>query len=187
MAVGKWGAYDYINFGPKFKISSSDPVLGSDGYPVFSFRGVTDDGDVHLTTYTETGSYRILNDGLIEIVGGASGDNPVDVKITGEYGDVWISAYGNGRVRIKGTNVMVEAVQDLDLKAGRNITLETGSGSIIMKGNKISNSGLTGNSVLDSFGKRAFALSPVGWEYVDDIFSGGINVIDTLSNAIGIG
>ena len=82
---------------------------------------------------------------------------------------------------------MVEAVQDLDLKAGRNITLESGSGSIIMKGNKISNSGLTGNSVLDSFGKRAFALSPVGWEYVDDIFSGGINVIDTIANVIGIG
>lgn len=81
---------------------------------------------------------------------------------------------------------MIEAVEDLDLKAGRNINLVSGAGRIIQKANKIDQVALTGNAILDTFGKRAFALSPVGAEYIDDVFLGGLDVLGAVSSFVGI-
>jgi hypothetical protein len=90
-------------------------------------------------------------------------------------------------VKIKGKTVMIEAVEDLDLKAGRNINMLSGSGRIIQKANKIDQVALTGNAILDTFGKRAFALSPVGNEYITDVFVGGLNVVGAIKSIVGVG
>lgn len=181
-------ARDYISIGPKFRITTNDPLMGADGTSVYHMYAYTDDNDVHLQTFTETGAYKILNDKGIEIVAGNTGsEGNVDICLTGMGGDICITAMSNGTVKIKGKTVMIEAVEDLDLKAGRNINLVTGSGRIIQKANKIDQVALTGNAILDTFGKRAFALSPVGNEYITDVFVGGLNVIGAIKTIVGVG
>jgi hypothetical protein len=181
-------ARDYISLGPKFRITTNDPLIGSDGSSVYHMYAYTNDNDVHLQTFTETGSYKILNDKGIEIVAGNRGsDGNVDICLTGLGGDICITAMSNGTVKIKGKSIMIEAVEDLDMKAGRNINLVSGSGRIIQKANKIDQVALTGNAILDTFGKRAFSLSPVGNEYITDVFVGGLDVLGAVSSIVGVG
>ena len=181
-------ARDYISVGPKFRITTNDPLMGGDGTSVYQMYAYTNDNDVHLQTFTETGSYKILNDKGIEIVAGNTGsEGSVDICLTGLGGDICITAMSNGTVKIKGKTVMIEAVEDLDLKAGRNINLVSGSGRIIQKANKIDQVALTGNAILVTFGKRAFSLSPVGNEYITDVFVGGLNVIGAIKTIVGVG
>lgn len=181
-------ARDYVSVGPKFRITTNDPLMGADGTSVYQMYAYTNDNDVHLQTFTETGSYKILNDKGIEIVAGNTGsEGSIDICLTGMGGDICITAMSNGTVKIKGKTVMIEAVEDLDLKAGRNINLVSGSGRIIQKANKIDQVALTGNAILDTFGKRAFSLSPVGAEYIDDVFLGGLNVIGAIKTIVGVG
>jgi hypothetical protein len=181
-------ARDYISIGPKFRITTNDPLMGSDGTSVYHMYAYTNDNDVHLQTFTETGTYKILNDKGIEIVAGNRGSNGnVDICLTGMGGDICITAMSNGTVKIKGKTIMIEAVEDLDMKAGRNINLVSGSGRIIQKANKIDQVALTGNAILDTFGKRAFSLSPVGNEYITDVFVGGLDVVGAVSGIVGVG
>jgi hypothetical protein len=181
-------ARDYISVGPKFRITTNDPLMGGDGTSVYQMYAYTNDNDVHLQTFTETGSYKILNDKGIEIVAGNTGsEGNVDICLTGMGGDICITAMSNGTVKIKGKTIMIEAVEDLDMKAGRNINLVSGSGRIIQKANKIDQVALTGNAILDTFGKRAFSLSPVGNEYISDVFVGGLNVIGAIKTIVGVG
>ena len=64
----------------------------------------------------------------------------------------------NGTVKIKGKNIMIEALEDVDIKAGRNINLTSGSGRIVLKGNKIDRDTFSGNlSGALSFTAKAFA------------------------------
>ena len=181
-------ARDYISVGPKFRITTNDPLMGGDGTSVYQMYAYTNDNDVHLQTFTETGSYKILNDKGTEIVAGNTGsEGNVDICLTGMGGDICITAMSNGTVKIKGKTIMIEAVEDLDMKAGRNINLVSGSGRIIQKANKIDQVALTGNAILDTFGKRAFSLSPVGNEYISDVFVGGLNVIGAIKTIVGVG
>lgn len=170
-------ARDIMSFGPKFRIETNSNLVGSDGKSVYQFYGYNDNNDVNVMSFSETGTFKILNDKRIEIIAGnTSGDRGVDIVIAGMNGDITITAMSNGNVRIKGKNIMIEAIEDLDLKAGRNINATSGSGRILMKGNKIDQVALTGNAVLENFGKRAFAGSPVGAEFINDVYQGGLDV-----------
>lgn len=176
-------ARDFISVGPNFRITTNDPTMGSDGSSVYNIYSYTKDNDVHLESFNESGAYKIMNDRGIEIVAGKKGSNGnVDICITGMGGDINITAMKDGSVKIKAKTVMIEALEDLDLKAGRNINMTSGSGRILMKANKIDEVALTGNAINDTFGKRAFMLSPVGADYIDDVFLGGIDVTGALSN-----
>jgi hypothetical protein len=176
MAVN-YEARDIFSLGPKFRITTNDIEVGADGKSVYSLYSYNDNNDVNLMSFSESGAFRILNDRTIEIIAGnKSSGKSVDIVIAGRNGDVTITACGNGAIRIKGKSVMIEAVEDLDLKAGRNITASCGSGRILMKANKIDQVGLTGNAITNTFGARCFAKSPVGAEYITDVFVGGTDV-----------
>lgn len=169
---------DIWSIGPKFRIETNSNLAGIDGKNVYQMYSYNDNNDVNILSFSESGSFRILNDKRIEIIAGnTSAEKGVDIVIAGMNGDVTITAMSNGNIRIKGKNVMIEAVEDLDLKAGRNINATSGSGRILMKANKVDQVGLTGNAISDTFGVRAFAGSPVGAEYIKDVFQGGIDVI----------
>jgi hypothetical protein len=176
-------ARDFISIGPNFRITTNDPTMGADSSSVYNIYSYTKDNDVHLESFNESGAYKIMNDKGIEIVAGKKGSNGnVDICITGMGGDINITAMKDGTVKIKAKTVMIESLEDLDLKAGRNVNITSGSGRILMKANKIDQVALTGNAILNTFGKRAFALSPVGAEYIDDVFLGGIDVTGALSS-----
>ena len=171
--MSDYQARDICSIGPKYRIEFNSNFPGIDGKNIYQQYSWNDNGDVNVQAFSETGSFRILNDKKIEIIAGnTSQERGVDIVIAGMNGDVTITAMSNGNIRIKGKNVMIEAIEDIDLKAGRNINATSGSGRILMKANKIDNVALTGNAVQNTFGVRAFAGSPVGAEYIKDVFEG---------------
>jgi hypothetical protein len=170
-----WEGRNIQSFGPKFRIDLANPQMGFNGSDVYNIYGVSDNNDVNLAGLTEGGKYRIYNDKEIEIVAGHNNAATpgVDIVITGKSGDICITAEGNGRVRIKAQNIMIEADEDIDMKAGRNINLNSGSGRVLLKGNKIDASGLTGNLVPKglNFGTQVFSGSFVGADILESTFN----------------
>lgn len=176
-------ARQIFSLGPNFRIDVNNSAdIGNEGMNVYAQYAHNKDNDVNLQAFTETGSFKLYNDRNIEIIAGTkktSGN--VDIVIAGMNGDVTITAMGNGAIRIKGKNIMIEAVEDLDLKAGRNITASSGSGRILLKGNKIDEVAQTGNAIENTFGVKAFSKSPVGALRITDVFVGN------AAQIIGVG
>lgn len=182
-----WERRDIWSIGPKFRIDTNNPQMGSMGTNVYSLYAVTDEKNVNLCGFTESGNYRIWNDRTIEIIGGnKESTDGVDIVISGLNGDVTITACRNGTVRIKGKNVVIEADEDIDLKAGRNINVN-GKARVLLRGNECDADGLIGNLVPDTFGALSFAKSFVGGDVLGGSFLGGLpNVIGTsLDIAMG--
>ena len=112
--VGAGGGYTNI-----MHIQSYDGFLGA--VEIFS-------GDISCGM-NQAGVYHIYNDQTIEIIGGGGKNNDrggVDVVISGMKGSVIISAMQNGDVRINGNNIILEAKQDIVMKAGGNLTADIG-------------------------------------------------------------
>lgn len=128
----------------RFDVQNPEPDVG--GPEVFNQQGTTDEDDTVSVGLKQNGMYHIYNDRTIEVVGGArSKESGVDVVITGKNGDVWITAEQDGRVRIRGKNVIVQADEDLDLIGGRNVNIKSGSGRVLLGGNTLEKDGLKGN------------------------------------------
>ena len=70
LEVQNWQGRSFVCFGPKFRLDMNNPQMGLNGTDVYSFYGVTNNGDVSVTGLTEGGLYKIYNDQSIEIVGG---------------------------------------------------------------------------------------------------------------------
>jgi hypothetical protein len=175
-----WQGRSITSFGPKFRLDMNNPTMGLNGTDVYNFYAVTNNKDVCLTGLTEGGTYHIYNDRSIEIVAGQKNEsNGVDIIITGRNGDVCITAEKNGRVRIRAQNIMIDADEDVDIKAGRNITLDSGSGRVLIKANKADCDALDGNLVPpgSSFGEQIFSGSFVGADIITKTFSGGLTSI----------
>jgi hypothetical protein len=172
-----WQGRSLTSFGPKFRLDMNNPQMGCNGTEVYNLYGVTENNDVQVTGLTEGGTYRIYNDRSIEMIAGQkSSSNGVDIVISGRGGDICITAEKNGRVRIRAQNIMIDADEDVDIKAGRNITLNSGSGRVLIKANKADCDALDGNLAPEntSFGERVFAGSFVGADVVKSAFGGGI-------------
>lgn len=175
--MASYEARDLLSLGPQFRIDVNEPIPGSDGISVYKLYSYNDSNDVNLMAFTDSGSFKLYNDRSIEIIAGEKNSGKsVDIVIAGVNGDITITAMSNGAVRIKGKNIQIEASEDIDLKAGRNITMNAGSGRILQKANKIDQVGLTGNAVQNTFGARCFAKVPIGAEYINDVFIGGTDV-----------
>jgi hypothetical protein len=172
-----WQGRSITSFGPKFRLDMNNPQMGCNGTDVYNLYGVTNNNDVQVTGLTEGGSYRIYNDRPIEIIAGQKSEsNGVDIIISGRNGDVCITAEKNGRVRIRAQNIMIDADEDVDIKAGRNIILESGSGRVLIKANKADCDSLDGNLAPKgtSFGEIVFAGTYVGSDIITQTFRGGI-------------
>lgn len=182
-----WERRDICSYGPKFRIDTNNPQMGGNGTNVYALYATTDNKDINFSGLTECGTYRIWNDRTIEfIAGNKDSSDGVDIVIAGMSGDVTITAMRNGAVKIKGKNIVIEADEDIDLKAGRNINIH-GKSRVLIKGNKCEADGLLGNLVPESFGALAFAKSYVGGDIISSTFMAGFpNVIGTAQDiAIG--
>ena len=133
--------------GPKFRLDVNNPQMGADGANVYLMYAVTDNGEKQFSALSESGTYRLHNERTIEVVSGSK-NNPSDVgvKISSVKGDITITVVKNGSVRISGNSVTIQADQDIDLKAGRNITLTAGS-RVLLRGLKAKANALLGNLV----------------------------------------
>lgn len=184
-----WEARDIWSM-PNFRIDTGNPQMGSNGTISYAMYCFNESKDVSLTGLTQSGSYRIYNDRCIEFIGGnKSSEDGVDIVIAAMSGDVTITAMRNGNVRIKAKNITIEADEDVDIKAGRNVTVKSGDGRILLDGNVVDAKGLSGNLVEKvsggTFGMKVFDGSYVG---LDDISKGfasltNIPVIGNLVDA----
>ena len=165
-----WGQRQCDSRGPKFRIDVNNPQMGCDGTNVYLMYAVTDNKEKHFQALSESGVYRLHNERGIEIVAGPKNKtSDTGVKILSDKGDITITV-NNGDVRIKGGNIILEAEEDIDLKAGRNITLNAAS-RILLKGLKVEVTGFLGNLVektVGSFLQRAFKGSFVGQDYLSN-------------------
>ena len=91
----------------------------------------------------------------------------VGVKISSVKGDITITVVKNGNVRISGNSVTIQADQDIDLKAGRNITLTAGS-RVLLRGLTAQANALLGNLVHNggSWLERILKPTMVGSDYL---------------------
>jgi len=171
-----WQGRQVTSFGPKFRIDVANPQMGVNGTDVYTLYGVTDGKDVAITGLTEGGLYKIYNDKSIEIVAGQKSSGGVDIMITGRNGDVCITAEKSGRVRIRAQNITLDADEDIDIVAGRNINLLSGSGRVFLKGTTVASDGIDGNLVPKgaTFGEIAFAGTFVGSDKITSTFNGGV-------------
>ena len=156
-----WEARDQIAFGSKFKIDVNNPQMGADGSSVYILTAVTDNKEQHLCQLSESGKFRVHNDGPVEVKAGLNkkGKGSVDIILSTTEGDVCITANQNGKIRIKGSNIELVSDVDIDFRANRNINLNAGA-RILLNGNKVDAEGLLGNVIeatVGSFLQRAFA------------------------------
>ena len=182
-----WERRDICSYGHKFRIDTNSPQMGGNGTNVYALYATTDNKDVNLTGLTECGTYRIWNDRSIEFIAGNKDSSAgVDIVIAGMSGDITITAMRNCSVKIKGKNIVIEADEDIDLKAGRNINVN-GKSRVLLKGNTCEAKGLLGNLVPKSFGASAFAGSFVGGDILSSTFTAAVpNVIGAAADiAIG--
>jgi len=147
MASENWERRILQSFGSNFRLDINNPqptVGGKDIYNVYAV--TTEEEDVSLVGLQENGTFRIWNDKTVEIVGGQkAGESGVDVIIAGKNGDVVINADKNGRVRIRAKDIVLQADEDVDIVGGRNVTISSGSGRVLVKGNTLEKTGLKGN------------------------------------------
>ena len=171
-----WQGRQSTSFGPHFRIDVANPQMGLNGTDVYNLYGVTNDKNICLAGLTQGGLYKIYNDKSIEIVAGQKSSGGVDIMITGRNGDITITAEKNGQVRIRARNITLDADEDIDIVAGRNINLLSGSGRVFLKGTTVASDGIDGNLVPKgaSFGEIAFAGTFVGGDKVSSAFNGGV-------------
>jgi hypothetical protein len=177
-----------ISFNPNFRIDTANPQMGLTGTDVYKIYGVTDSGDNQSSiSLSSSGLLGLYNDHTIQISGGCKNEEGrEDVVIIGNNGNVSISA--NGMIRLYATNIMIEAEEDIHFKAGRNINMKSGSGRIVIDGQKVDLKGTSGNipSLLNmDFTSRVFEGSFVGLDFINSAVSGIVgNVIDTVIDAV---
>lgn len=124
-----WARRKVISYTPEYRVDVNNPTNGFLGAGVYEHYAHTDSGDISLAGMNQAGVYHIYNDQTIEIIGGGGKNNDrggVDVVISGMKGSVVISAMQNGDVRINGNNIILEAKQDITLKAGGNLNADIG-------------------------------------------------------------
>jgi len=133
--------------GSNFRVDVNNPQTSVGGNDVWNLYSHTlEDEDVCLAGLQENGTFRLYNDRNIEIVAGQKkSENDVDIIIRSSNGDICINADRNGKVRIRGKNIEIQADEDVDITAGRNVNLKSGSGRVLISGNTLEKTGLKGN------------------------------------------
>jgi hypothetical protein len=146
MSGDNWERRILQSFGSSFRLDVQNPQTTVGGSDIYNFYSITDDEKTCLVGHQQNGIYRVYNMGTIELVGGEKvTESGIDIVIAGKNGDVVINAEKNGRIRIRGKNVTIQADEDIDLTAGRNVNIRSGSGRILCAGNVLEKEGLKGN------------------------------------------
>ena len=132
-----WDRRRFISLGPDFRIDANNPKMGNNGNLSWLMYGANDDGDKSSMFQCNDGTLSIHSDRKIEIAAGANNSNEKDqdITITSLKGGITIIANGNGQVKIKAPNILIDADNDVDIK-GKNINLEARGGKVDIGGLK---------------------------------------------------
>ena len=176
MAEQNWYRRFVESYGPNFRIDINNPQMGYSGAHVYDIYGVTDQDEKANISLDHNGKLKFNSDRTIEIVAGEQqsrdGNRDVDILIHTRNGDIAITASKNGEIRIGGKNIIIDADDELTLKAGNEIKLDCDN-TIQLISNAVDTVGLTGNMIPTAlqFGSKVFAGSYVGADFITDVFS----------------
>lgn len=170
-----WFQRSIESIGADFRIDRHNPKMGCNGTDVYTQYAVTDNKDVCVNGLSEGGLYKIYNDQSIEIIAGQkSRSTGVDIVICGKNGDVTITAEKNGAVRIRASKIVLDADENLEINAGKDVNIKAG-GRVLINSSEASCKALTGNLAPEgsTFGELCFAGSFVGADLIKSTFSAG--------------
>jgi len=181
-----WDRRRFISLGPDFRIDANNPKMGNSGNLSWLMYGANDDGDKSSMFQCNDGTLSIHSDRKIEIAAGANNSNEKDqdITITSLKGGITIIANGNGQVKIKAPNILIDADNDVDIK-GKNINLEARGGKVDIGGLKATVSAKLGNlprTMGIDFAKNAFEGSFVGGDFLADKLGGALPELANVGN-----
>ena len=101
----------------------------------------------------------------------------------GANGSVNITAMENGDIKIKGTNIIIDADQNINIMSKKNVTI-SGKSSIFFDTPNLATNAMTGNLAPRdvTFGGLVFRGTKVGQGAISDAFTGG--KLDSLTDQL---
>ena len=167
-----WSLWDFDEK-PNFKFQTGNPTYGFGGCTVFSQQMEQNNQTGHWGM-TEDGQMNLFNDATITISGGNEMEGGECVNIVGANGSVSITAMNNGDIKIKGTNIIIDADQNINISSKKSVTI-SGKSSIFFDTPNLATNALTGNLAPRdvTFGGLVFRGTKVGGNAISDAFTGG--------------
>ena len=141
-----WNERFLKSFGPRFRIDVCNPIMGSGGSDVCRMYGNTKKGDKFSFGMNESGTVELNADQRIDIIAGAKNDSrSTDIVIHSRSGTIDINVAQNGKVKIRGNNIELDASESITFNA-RSIRME-GADEISLQAPKVWSRGKKGNLV----------------------------------------
>ena len=167
-----WSLWDFDEK-PNFKFTTGNPTYGFGGGTVFS-QQMEQNNQTGYWGMTEDGQMNLFNDATITISGGNEMEGGECVNIVGANGSVSITAMNNGDIKIKGTNIIIDADQNINISSNKSVTI-SGKSSIFFDTPNLATNALTGNLAPRdvTFGGLVFRGTKVGGNAISDAFTGG--------------
>jgi len=167
-----WSLWDFDEK-PNFKFQTGNPTYGFGGGTVFGQQMEQNNQTGHWGM-TEDGQMNLFNDATITISGGNEMEGGECVNIVGANGSVSITAMNNGDIKIKGTNIIIDADQNINISSNKSVTI-SGKSSIFFDTPNLATNALTGNLAPRdvTFGGLVFRGTKVGQGAISNAFTGG--------------
>ena len=176
-----WSLWDFDEK-PNFKFQNGNPTYGYGGGTVFS-QQMEQNNQTGYWGMTEDGQMNLFNDDTITISGGNTKEGGDCINIVGANGSVNITAMENGDIKIKGTNIIIDADQNINIMSKKNVTI-SGKSSIFFDTPNLATNAMTGNLAPRdvTFGGLVFRGTKVGQGAISDAFTGG--KLDSLTDQL---
>ena len=167
-----WSLWDFDEK-PNFKFTTGNPTYGFGGGTIFS-QQMEQNNQTGYLGMTEDGQINLFNDSTITISGGNEMEGGECVNIVGANGSVSITAMNNGDIKIKGTNIIIDADQNINISSKKSVTI-SGKSSIFFDTPNLATNALTGNLAPRdvTFGGLVFRGTKVGQGAISNAFTGG--------------
>ena len=168
-----WNERFLKSFGPRFRIDVANPIMGSGGSDVVRMYGNTKKGDKFSFGMNESGTVELNADQRIDIIAGAKNDSrSTDIVIHSRSGTIDINVAQNGKVKIRGNNIELDAAESITFNA-RSIRLE-GADEISLQAPKVWSRGKKGNLVPKTWMQSITAGSFIGADSIGSFLEKGL-------------
>ena len=180
-----WNERFLKSFGPRFRIDVCNPVMGSGGSDVCRMYGNTKKGDKFSFGMNESGTVELNADQRIDIIAGAKNDSrSTDIVIHSRSGTIDINVAQNGKVKIRGNNIELDAAESITFNA-RSIRME-GADEISLQAPKVWSRGKKGNLVPKTWMQSITAGSYIGADSIGGFLEKGLveaaGVFDSIND-----
>ena len=168
-----WNERFLKSFGPRFRIDVANPIMGGGGSDVFRMYGNTKKGDKFSFGMNESGTVELNADQRIDIIAGAKNDSrSTDIVIHSRSGTIDINVAKNGKVKIRGNNIELDAAESITFNA-RSIRME-GADEISLQAPKVWSRGKKGNLVPKTWMQSITAGSFIGADSIGGFLEKGL-------------